>query len=372
MSAKGQTRALRGSPTYRGRTERARDGILYASSRCCRTGPRAEGRRLRSARALRRGAHHHRLPGPLRAVPRRGAQVVAIPVAAVGVLGIVMGLITGRLAHYTDPEDEDEFELIVRRSERLARENLAAEPEESEFMELDPYDPRDFEELVRDALDDLPDILRAALDHVAVIISDQAAATAPTGSTRATPWRATRPGPHRHLPRHAAARLRARPGRAARPGPAHRAPRAGAPPRRRRARRARARALTAPPARAYAGRAVVYFDRPHERRRRSTWPGSRTWHRAPARDRRRRAEAPQRSGWKRRRGPARARAPLAEGRAALLGVDRGHEAGDRAAAARRGAEARSEARRGDGVAGSTRRTGPASSAGRGRRSPSCP
>ena len=45
------------------------------------------------------------------------------------------------------------------RSERLARENLAAEPDEGEFMELDPYDPVDFEELVREALDDLPDLL---------------------------------------------------------------------------------------------------------------------------------------------------------------------------------------------------------------------
>ena len=46
------------------------------------------------------------------------------------------------------------------------------DPEENEFMELDPLDDRDFEELVRDALDDLPDLLRNALAHVAVVISD--------------------------------------------------------------------------------------------------------------------------------------------------------------------------------------------------------
>ena len=40
-------------------------------------------------------------------------------------------------------------------------------------MELDPYDDADFEELVRDALDDLPDLLRNALAHVPVVISDQ-------------------------------------------------------------------------------------------------------------------------------------------------------------------------------------------------------
>jgi predicted Zn-dependent protease with MMP-like domain len=103
----------------------------------------------------------------------RAAQVVAIAVAAVAVLGLIMGAITGRLAHYTDPEDEEEFEQLVRRSERLARENLAAEPDESEFMELDPRNPADFEELVREALDDLPDLLIKALDHVAVVISDK-------------------------------------------------------------------------------------------------------------------------------------------------------------------------------------------------------
>ena len=103
----------------------------------------------------------------------RGMQVVAIGVAAVGVLGLIMGTITGRLAHYTSPADEEEFERLVRRSERLARENLAAEPDEVEFMELDPRNPADFEELVREALDDLPDLLIRALDHVPVVISDK-------------------------------------------------------------------------------------------------------------------------------------------------------------------------------------------------------
>ena len=64
-------------------------------------------------------------------------------------------------------------ERLVRRSERLARENLAAEPDEWEFLELDPRNPDDFEELVRQALDDLPDLLLKSLDHVAVVISDK-------------------------------------------------------------------------------------------------------------------------------------------------------------------------------------------------------
>ncbi len=63
--------------------------------------------------------------------------------------------------------------MLVRRTERLARENLAAEPDEADFLTLDPRRPEDFEELVREALDDLPDLLRKALDHVAVVISDK-------------------------------------------------------------------------------------------------------------------------------------------------------------------------------------------------------
>jgi predicted Zn-dependent protease with MMP-like domain len=103
----------------------------------------------------------------------RAAQTLAIAVAAVGFLGVVIAGVTGRLADYTEPADDDEFEALVRRSERLARENLAAEPDEDEFLELDPHNPADFEELVREALDDLPDLLLRALDHVAVVISDR-------------------------------------------------------------------------------------------------------------------------------------------------------------------------------------------------------
>jgi predicted Zn-dependent protease with MMP-like domain len=103
----------------------------------------------------------------------RGAQAVVIAVAAIGLIGIVIAMVTGRLADYTEPADDDEFEELVRRSERLARDNLAAEPGEEEFLELDPRNPADFEELVREALDDLPDLLLKALDHVAVVISDK-------------------------------------------------------------------------------------------------------------------------------------------------------------------------------------------------------
>jgi hypothetical protein len=71
-------------------------------------------------------------------------QTLAIAVAAVGLIGVVIATLTGRLADYTDPADEEEFEQLVRRSERLARDNLAAEPDEDEFMRLDPRNPADF------------------------------------------------------------------------------------------------------------------------------------------------------------------------------------------------------------------------------------
>jgi predicted Zn-dependent protease with MMP-like domain len=93
-------------------------------------------------------------------------------VAAAALLG-GMAVVGVRMAGWQEPESEADFERVVLRAERLAREGLAVEPDEEEFLELDPYDDRDFEELVRDALDDLPDLLRAALDrNVAVVISD--------------------------------------------------------------------------------------------------------------------------------------------------------------------------------------------------------
>jgi predicted Zn-dependent protease with MMP-like domain len=102
----------------------------------------------------------------------RLAQVLACVAAAVVVIGAVIAWGTSRLADYREPADEEEFEALVRRSEYLARENLAAEPDEEDFLGLDPRNPADFEELVRQALDDLPDLLIRALDHVAVVISD--------------------------------------------------------------------------------------------------------------------------------------------------------------------------------------------------------
>ena len=97
------------------------------------------------------------------AVVAVGAAVIFGVVAAVGI----------RLAGWSEPESEEEFERIVVRSERLAAEGLEVEPDESEFLELDPFDEEDFAELVAEAIDELPDLLHRALQHnVAVIVSD--------------------------------------------------------------------------------------------------------------------------------------------------------------------------------------------------------
>jgi predicted Zn-dependent protease with MMP-like domain len=102
----------------------------------------------------------------------RALEDIALGVIVAAALIGIAAFVAVRLAGWRDPESESEFEEIVRHSEALAREGLAVDPEESEFMELDPLDDEDFEELVRDALDDLPDLLRNALTHVAVVISD--------------------------------------------------------------------------------------------------------------------------------------------------------------------------------------------------------
>jgi predicted Zn-dependent protease with MMP-like domain len=105
---------------------------------------------------------------PLRLVEAVGIAVVATAALA----GVVVG-VASRLANWREPASEAEFEHVVRRAERLARAGVAAEPDEAAFEDLDPLDDDDFEELVRDALDELPDLLRNALQHVAVVLSDE-------------------------------------------------------------------------------------------------------------------------------------------------------------------------------------------------------
>jgi predicted Zn-dependent protease with MMP-like domain len=108
------------------------------------------------------------------------SQPLVAAVQKVGVVGTVLGvivgalaLIVGRLSDYREPASDEDFERVVARSEYLAEQGLAVEPDEDEFLAKDPYDDEDFAALVRDALDDLPDLLIGVLQgNVAVVISD--------------------------------------------------------------------------------------------------------------------------------------------------------------------------------------------------------
>jgi predicted Zn-dependent protease with MMP-like domain len=102
----------------------------------------------------------------------RGLEEIALGIVGLAVLAAATAFVAVRLAKWRNPESERDFEQLVRHTEELAHEGLAADPEEADFMALDPHNDADFEELVRDALDDLPDLLRNALAHVAVVISD--------------------------------------------------------------------------------------------------------------------------------------------------------------------------------------------------------
>lgn len=107
--------------------------------------------------------------------PVRVLEVLAVIIVAGSFLLGIMAIIGIRLAGWREPESEAEFERVVKEAERYAREGTFAEPTEGEFMDLDPLNDDDFEELVRDALDDLPDLLRNVLENhnVAVTISDK-------------------------------------------------------------------------------------------------------------------------------------------------------------------------------------------------------
>src|SRR5919205_806910 len=90
----------------------------------------------------------------------KAVETLAVVGAGAAVLFGAFVLVGLRMADYREPESEEEFEKVVLRAERLAREGVAAEPDESEFLDLDPYDDADFEALVADALDELPELLR--------------------------------------------------------------------------------------------------------------------------------------------------------------------------------------------------------------------
>jgi predicted Zn-dependent protease with MMP-like domain len=104
---------------------------------------------------------------PLRVLEQGALGLLVIAALVGGAAAVAV-----RLAGWREPESERDFEALVVQAEELARGGTAPEPTEGEFAGLDPLVDEDFAELVRDALDELPDLLRNALAHVAVMISD--------------------------------------------------------------------------------------------------------------------------------------------------------------------------------------------------------
>ncbi|MCW2967921.1 MAG: metallopeptidase family protein [Solirubrobacteraceae bacterium] len=105
--------------------------------------------------------------------PIKALETLAVVIFGAGLLFGLAGFVFVRMAGWKEPESEEEFDRVVLRAERLASDGLAVEPDEGEFLELDPLVDADFETLVQEALDDLPDLLKRALEHnVAVLISD--------------------------------------------------------------------------------------------------------------------------------------------------------------------------------------------------------
>lgn len=119
------------------------------------------------------------LQGFAASYPLRLLQGVAVALGAALVLAFVLALVTGRLADWRNPRSEREFEELVERSERLAREGLSGAGEdelddvEDDDDGFDPWNEEDFKALVRSALDELPLEFHRALEHVAVVVGSE-------------------------------------------------------------------------------------------------------------------------------------------------------------------------------------------------------
>ena len=113
--------------------------------------------------------------------PLRLFQGLAIAGAVAIVLGGGVILIAQRLAGWREPVSEEGFDEIVERAERLAREGwevgdddeYGADEDDEDDDLFDPvHSEEDFQALVRSALDELPLEFHRALEHVAIVVSD--------------------------------------------------------------------------------------------------------------------------------------------------------------------------------------------------------
>jgi predicted Zn-dependent protease with MMP-like domain len=107
--------------------------------------------------------------------PLRVLQGLAVFGAGAVIVGGAVLLVMIRLAGWRDPESEEDFEALVQRAEALAADGSWGEEfgsDEDDEHASDPYDEADFKALVRAAVDELPPEFHAALEHVAIVVSD--------------------------------------------------------------------------------------------------------------------------------------------------------------------------------------------------------
>ena len=105
-------------------------------------------------------------------LPVKLLQGVAVLAAGALIIGGVAVLALVKLAGWRDPESEVDFEAIVQRAERMAREDIDGYEPPEDLDLFDPTDQEDFRLLVRSAIDELPLEFHRALEHVAVVVSD--------------------------------------------------------------------------------------------------------------------------------------------------------------------------------------------------------
>jgi predicted Zn-dependent protease with MMP-like domain len=115
--------------------------------------------------------------------PLRLLQGLAVFAAGAVILGGAVVLALVHFAGWSEPESEEEFELIVQRAERLAAAGLDADPLDADaddagglaYGDEDEYalsSDEDFRALVRSAIDELPLEFHRALEHVAIVVTD--------------------------------------------------------------------------------------------------------------------------------------------------------------------------------------------------------
>jgi predicted Zn-dependent protease with MMP-like domain len=108
--------------------------------------------------------------------PVKLLQGVAVFAAGAAILGGVVLFALVHLAGWREPESEADFDKIVERAERLAAEGRWGDNDGDEGFDDDEFaltSDEDFRALVRSAIDDLPLEFHRALEHVAIVVSEE-------------------------------------------------------------------------------------------------------------------------------------------------------------------------------------------------------